>query len=166
MAALPRQTQVELAAEEGRKSRCLFIPPQALPGIDLPARLLLEGPEGSQVVGWSWEPGASDETVVLTSPAICHSVSGDACNQPYVAVRISKARVRDVIRHIEATTILKLTGAAAAAAGAIISGVIGILESSVSFGAIALLLFLVVLGAGFSGYFSVRDAIDVDCDSG
>jgi len=78
-------------------------------------------------------------------------------------VHISKAGRWDVVRHLETTTVLKLIGAGVAGAGAIASGVVGILESSASLGIIALILILVFVGASLTGYSSIRDAVDVDC---
>ena len=164
MDALPAHTRIDLAAEDVRSSRCLYVPPNALPDVELPDRILLEGPTASRVVGWTSTPAAADETVLLASASLCHAVAGTTFQQVYFEAHISKARLRDLLHDLDRTTVLKLVGGFGAGVVAIATGLYGILESKLSFGIIAVVLALVVIGAALSAYSAVHEATTINCE--
>jgi hypothetical protein len=160
---LAPRSPVYLAAENGVPERCLRFPQRALPGVKLPARLLVEGSAGSRVVGAVRVPGGGDETAVQAAAGLCEEIEPGSAGRISFPAHVSKASWRDSAGDLGRWTVLKLLAAVLVGLASLGGAVVAFLGSHLAAGFPIAVLCVAALGYSFKIVLDARDALRIDC---
>lgn len=156
---------VELtASDDAATDTCLYLPPKALEGVELPKRLLVRGPNGHPaVVGSTRSGGADDQWVIGVSPALLTKVAPGREGELRVSAKLQRASWGDVWIHTDNETIGKVVTAVLGALAAIAVGVVAFLTRKVSMEVAVAVGVVAVLFAVMRAGTDVRDALKPKC---
>jgi hypothetical protein len=155
---------VELTAGDDVKTdTCLYLPPNALQGVDLPKRLLVRVSDGTPVlVGSSRIDGGDDESVIRVSSALLTELAPDRDGLRLTAT-VERASWGDLYSYTEREAVIKIVLAILVAVAAIIGAVIAFLASTSGTTITAVVLVLAAAVALLTARSDIRDAVAPKC---
>lgn len=155
---------VELTAgDEAGTDSCLYLPPNALPRVDLPKRLLARGSHGAALVGFTRIEGAIDESVIRVSPTLLTKLAAGHENDLRVAVNLEQASWGDVYRYSSGDSVSKVLTAIVVATTAIAAAIVAFVTRKIGVDFAATILGLAALAAVLRARTDIRDAIRPKC---
>jgi hypothetical protein len=160
---LAKETPVQLAAwEDAPTDTCVFLPKQVLPEVRLPARLIIAGSIGSQLVGAKRVDGPNDESVIRVSRTLLDAISLDR-EGGHVAAQLSPASRRMVWAVIGRGLKLRIIAAIVLAFAALAVAVASIITLPLAWWIVVAVLVLAFAAASITAWREVRDTITPRC---
>jgi hypothetical protein len=155
--------EVELTADDSRTDTCLYLPPNALPGVDLPKRLLVRVSDGTPVlVGSSRVDGADDESAIRVSTALLTELAPDR-HRMLVPATVQGASWADVYTYTDREAVFKIVLAVVTTIAALIAAVVALLASTSGTTIAAIVFVLGAAAALLTARSDIRDAVEPKC---
>jgi hypothetical protein len=152
------------AGEKAKTDTCLYVPPNALPNVTLPARVIVHGANRNRaLVGRARVDGADDETVIWVSPDLLAKVAPGHEHDLTVEVELERASWADVVRLMDGDDRFRVLGSAVVAAAAIAAAVVAFLTREVGVAIAASVLALGALAACIAFWSEIRGALRPKC---
>ena len=161
---LTDKTRVDLFVDEAPPDTCLHIPSGALPGVDLPARLIIEGPDGyRRLVGQKRIGGAETETSIRVSSGLLGAIAPRESARIELEAKVWKASFWDVVIYLSGDVALKIVVAVAVLIAAVGGGTVALATRNISL-PVALLVFVAgLVAAVLTAFSAIRDLLKPSC---
>jgi hypothetical protein len=160
-AALPAEVDIAASADAPTDT-CLFLPPQALPEVRLPSRLIIEGSGGWRLVGAKRVPGADDESTVRVSLALVEALFPGLDGEQAEAL-VRKASWKDVRSTIGRTAKRRVLAALIVLLGAIGVAAASVATLDLPTWLIVVILVLAFLAAAITAWRETHDVVTPSC---